>query len=303
MNKIECFKIRLYKSKDIDLAHLNLTCPIFDIMCGTGSYTSRPVDIVADPFLFVYNDRLYLFYECKHMLEKGVLNMVSTCDLKSWTSPITILDEPFHLSYPNVFEIDGEVYMIPETEKSHSIRIYKAKDDTLTSFSLYKKILEHTDSSLIRTDYCDSSIIKKDDIYYLMTTVNYGKGNTLELYYSDRFDGEYIKHPMSPLMTNNKYGRCGGAPLNIDGKLYRVAQDCVNRYGDNVHVLQIETLTMDTYLERVIVDNLFDTATPYYKEGGHQLNIVKFRNSYIIATDAKEYRSFLVPRILKKLIK
>lgn len=36
-----------------------------------------------------------------------------------------VLNENFHLSYPNVFEYDGSIYMLPETFESNQLRLYK----------------------------------------------------------------------------------------------------------------------------------------------------------------------------------
>lgn len=36
------------------------------------------------------------------------------------------LDEPWHLSYPFVFEHGGQMYMVPEGSKSGALRLYKA---------------------------------------------------------------------------------------------------------------------------------------------------------------------------------
>ena len=76
----------------------------------------NPIVIEADPFLFVKDDTLYLFYEEQRGNKgKGILKMTSTQDLKTWTTDVVILEELFHLSYPNVFEYDGRIYMMPES--------------------------------------------------------------------------------------------------------------------------------------------------------------------------------------------
>ena len=45
---------------------------------------------------------------------------------QTWTYCSTILREPFHLSYPYVFHHEGNAYMIPETNKGSSVRLYIA---------------------------------------------------------------------------------------------------------------------------------------------------------------------------------
>lgn len=303
MQNVECFKIRLYATDTLDMANLDMRTAIFDVPCGGKQLTGRPVDIVADPFLFVRDDTLFLFYEYKRMKEKGVLAMVCTKDLRNWSEPVVVLDEPFHLSYPWVFEEDGHIYMIPETCADHSIRIYEADNDNLTHFSLKQKIMSREMAEDIVADYSDTSVYKKDDIYYLHTTVNYNGDNVLELYTSNNLFGPYAKHPQSPIVKGMKFGRNGGCLLNVNNKVYRIAQDCVNRYGDNIHLIEVDEMTPAVYREHAVKDYLYDTKNPFYKEGGHHLNVVKFRGKCIISTDAKEYHPFVVSKILYRLRK
>lgn len=302
MKKVECFKIRVYSTKEFDITSPCQGEVIYEVKCGSKRLTGHPVDIVADPYLFVHEDTLYLFYEAKRFREKGVIAMVKTKDLKNWSEPIVVLKESFHLSYPYVFEDNGHVYMMPETCADHSIILYEATDLSCSHFEFKKKLISRLEARHeIVCDFSDSSVIQKDEKYYLHTTVNYSGLNTLELYVSDNLDGEYVKHQCSPIVASQKYGRNAGCLMYLDGHIYRVAQDCVKRYGDNVHLLEVNSLTHDSYSESVVMENIFDTNDSYYRHGGHQLNVVKFNNQYIVATDAKEYHYFIDSKFMCKL--
>lgn len=221
-NMIECFKIQLLA--------LPLKVSPFDVresyvlkrITGLSEwFCLNPTIIVADPFLFVDKDRLYLFYESKRLLTPGVIMMTSTIDLKHWTKPLVVLKEKFHLSFPWVFTDAGKVYMVPETGTDGSIRVYEATDDTLTRWKLKRKLIELPPGNVMNMGYSDSSIYKKDGIYYLMTTVQYEDDiNTLELYYSDSLMGKYVKHPLSPIVHSQNVGRNAGSLQKINGKLY-----------------------------------------------------------------------------------
>lgn len=298
MNKIECFKIQIVAAESpFEFANGRI---IKEVLCDSISKLRKPTTIVADPFLFVKDDTLYLFYEDKKMYRNGVISMISTKDLATWTEPLVVLQETCHLSYPWVFEENGQVYMIPETCGLKEIRLYRANDE-LTDFKYTKTILRDDTDREDGLSFSDTSILKKDDAFYLMTTVNENKTNILKLYVSDNFDSSYIEHPNSPIVVGNKYGRNGGCLLEFDGKLLRVAQDCVNRYGDNVHLLEVKVLNKEKYKEESIKDYIIPTTMTFYKEGGHQFNFVKFKGKYVIATDAKEYHGFAVSRILHKI--
>lgn len=299
MAKVECFKIRLL-FQDVGIKEIDLNKVLLDIYFDRRYFMPNPVIIVADPFLFVYKKTLYLFYEEKRLLTPGVLRMIMTHDLKTWTSPVTVLHENIHLSYPYVFENEGKVYMVPETGAGHYVGLYEAANENLTSFTLRKKLLIRKDMDIsIGNDYADSSIHQVNGIYYLFTTVQRNGVNELELYYSDTLEGDYVAHSGSPVCRGQKYGRNGGGLIQKNGKLYRIAQDCVEHYGDNVHVLEVKQLNKDSYKEKQVEDSLYPITHPFYCRGGHHLNTVTFQNQQIIATDAKEYRNYVLVQAIQ----
>ena len=297
---IECFKIQVFKTKEniFDLKNADV---IKTLLCDSSRLIREPKTIIADPFLFVSNGYLYLFLEDKMMYKKGKISMIRTNDMVHWSEPVVVLEESCHLSYPWVFEEDGHIYMVPETSNLHAIRLYEADNKDLTSFSYKKTILENKHTNQVLIDYSDSSIFKNENGYFLMTTVNVDGINQLELFFSKRLFGPYTEHDRSPVAISNKYGRNAGCIFLNDGVLYRPAQDCEQRYGDAVHLLWITELSENQYQEKAYINNLFSEAGDFYREGGHQFNCVSFNGYTIIATDAKEYHTFLIQRLLHKL--
>lgn len=282
MNKAECFKIQVLKTDNpFDITKGEI---LKQINCEPWVFLREPKTILADPFLFVYNNALFLFFEDKRLYHPGVISMVSTIDLKRWSAPQVVLEEPFHLSYPWVFKDSGNIYMIPETSSDHSIRLYEATSNKLDKFKYCTTIMKNTDNN-IYIDYSDTSVYKKNGTYYLMTTVNKNGVNELGLYISERLQGPYSLHPASPVYVGNKYGRNAGNLLEYNGKLYRVAQDCEYRYGDDVHLLEIDIINKQEYKEHIVNCNLLAKKTGFYKQGGHQVNFVKFRDNFIVSAD------------------
>lgn len=301
MNKIECFKILLLQVQSQEPFTNYKISPALQILCDRRIMLKEPTIIVADPFLFVRNDKLFLFYEQKKLYHNGTIMMTHTGDLQHWSEPVEVLREAFHLSYPWVLENNGHIYMIPETCGDRSVRLYEAANPELTEFKFIKKLLEQEEDDNIRISYSDSSIVEKDGSYYLFTTVNCKGINQLLLFYSDNLMGPYLRHPRSPVCVSQRYGRNAGSLLEYKGELYRVAQDCEKRYGDNVHILKVKKLSLSEYAEEVVKENIFTSNEPFYRDGGHQLNITEFKGSYVFATDAKEYHYFVLKRVLHKL--
>lgn len=294
MNKIECFKIQLFTIEN------GKTQSILQIKNDRHPIFREPTIIVADPFLFVHNNTLFLFYEQKKLRHNGTIMMMRTDDLEHWSEPIEVLQETFHLSYPWVFVQDGHIYMIPETCGDKSVRLYEANDTNLTGFRFVNKLIEQDDPDL-DFSFSDSSIVEQDGKYYLFTTVRKRGANHLRLYCSNEFMGEYREHPKSPICVSNKFGRNAGQIMEYGDELYRFAQDCEKNYGDNVHILKVKKISEDDYQEDVVKENILDRRSKFYKFGGHQLNIVKFKDKTIIASDAKEHHWFMVNRVFSKL--
>ena len=246
----------------------------------------KPVLFQADSFLFVKGENLYLFYELQHWDDPGCIAMVKTRDLKNWTKPQIVLRQPFHLSFPFVFEDNGTVYMIPESQESDSIRLYKANDD-LTKFSFVRILLQQERKNGIHFNFDDSHIYYKDHKYYLFTSYQKDWMYYQELYVTDDLlNGEFVKHPASPICISNEYGRNGGSLIQYDGRLLRVSQDCHENYGDNISLHEITQLDQEHYEERLFRRNLFPRNNIFI-DGGHQLNIAQFQGKYIYATDYK----------------
>ena len=305
MKLIECFKIRLLSFISYnDIFDIKKGDVVHEIKCLKPIIDINPTIIVADPFLFVHKGILFLFYERKKLSSPGEIMMTCTKDLESWSKPIVVLKENFHLSYPFVFQDNGRIYMVPESGEDGSIRLYESINDQLSEFRFIKKIIEQNEMEEIIMGYGDSSIYKKDGVYYLMTMLQYDKPiNTLELFISDNLFGPYKKHVCSPVEISQKIGRNAGSWIEYDGKLLRVSQDCTNRYGDNVNVSEITNLSPSSYEERIILENILPKRLSFYKEGGHQFNMVKFKGKWIVATDAKEYHSLICHRFIRSMLK
>lgn len=304
MINCECFTIDVAVQKSKPYVELDKRT-ILHFSKRTAWSLFYPAIMQADPFLFVHNRRLHLFYE-EMLLGKGLgyIKMMSTTDLKEWTTPVLITHESVcHFSYPFVFKEKGEVYMMPETGCDHNIRLYKATRDDLTEFIPYKVILTREKSPKnLRFDFADNCIYKKDGVYYLFTSYCNDKTYVLQLFTSNKFDGVYKEHPASPLTSSNKYGRCAGSLIEVDGRLYRPTQDCETVYGGQVHLMEIDALTPIIYKEHLVKENVLPQQLDFFRAGGHHINFAEFKGHTIIATDARFVTSFFLERIRLKIL-
>ncbi|MBQ8065423.1 MAG: family 43 glycosylhydrolase [Prevotella sp.] len=283
------FAVALFANDELTLDTLDEQHLIFRLPIK-GLWRPKPVLYQADSFLFAKDDTLYLFYELQHWDDPGVIAMRKTKDLRSWSEPVVVLRQPFHLSFPYVFEDNGQVYMVPESQESDAIHLFRADNKELTSFSKVRTLLRQERTEGIHYNYNDSHIYRQDGVYYLFTSYQKDWMYYQELYTTDDLlAGTFRPHPKSPVCKSNEFGRNGGSLLHFNGHLLRVTQDCHSDYGDNVSLMAIDILTPDDYREHVFQRNVLP-ANGIFRDGGHQLNIARFKDRYVYATDYKQNR-------------
>ena len=114
--------------------------------------TDVPAKFVADPFLIKEGETWNLFFEVyNNNTKQGDLAVATSSNTWTWKYEKLIIDEPFHLSYPYVFQAEDGYYLIPESFEDNSIRLYKA-DDFPAKWSYVKTLVEGR-------DYVDNSIV------------------------------------------------------------------------------------------------------------------------------------------------
>lgn len=83
---------------------------------------------VADPFPVEYKGELYIFAELRRYANPhgtiGYARMVNG-KLSKWEE---IINEPYHLSFPYVFEYNGDYYMCPESGECKELYLYKCEN-------------------------------------------------------------------------------------------------------------------------------------------------------------------------------
>lgn len=78
---------------------------------GAGSWDGG---FVADPFVFVYDGKVWLFYEGANEAGLGRIGVAVSDDgrtFKKWGSGPVLDTSPLHLSYPQVFRVGDDFYM------------------------------------------------------------------------------------------------------------------------------------------------------------------------------------------------
>ncbi|MEJ9114158.1 hypothetical protein LAV76_15390 [Bacillus paramobilis] len=202
----------------------------------------------ADPFVIEKNNRNYIFFEDYIYSEgKGNIAFVEVdIESNSVSQPTTVLDKPYHLSYPFLIEDNGEIYMIPETSSNQTIELYRATNFPY-EWEIEKVLMENVNA-------VDATIIQHDGKYWLFTNV-FTDGNSLDelyLFHSDSLFGPWVSHPLNPIVSDAKSARPAGNIFVHEGKLIRPSQNCLFSYGYSVNLNEIEIINEDSYKEKKI---------------------------------------------------
>ena len=203
--------------------------------------TDVTVTALADPFIIRRGAGYYLFFEAmKAQDAQGVIALAESRNGTDWKYRQVVLTEPFHLSYPYVFQWQDEYYMVPESNEDYSVRLYRATDFP-TGWKFERTLLKGY-------HFADPSIIHYKGTWWMFVSTI--ANDALNLYYADDLMGPWTQHPQSPIVRKNRHiSRPAGRLLTVDGKLYRFAQDDVPSYGARVHAFEITTLTRSDYAE------------------------------------------------------
>ena len=166
----------------------------------------------ADPFLFEKDGKTYLFAELyDRLLLRGVLGccVLSERGAGKWE---IILDEPFHLSYPFVFQNGSDIYMIPESCRSGKIILYKA-----VSFPYrWERVRELADMVAV-----DSTVVEGPEGKFLLTYRSTDDGMELAVM---EIDGDLtLRESYAASEKNDCNVRPAGNPFIHKGQLIRPA--------------------------------------------------------------------------------
>jgi hypothetical protein len=204
----------------------------------------------ADPHVFFKDDIYNIFIE-EYIFEKkkAHISLIEMQQSGKYSDPVKVLEEPFHLSYPHVFDHNGTLYMIPETQQTHSINLYESTDFPYT--------WKHRSTLLDSVDAVDSTILFHKNKWWLFTNIAEPKGtsinNELYLFYSDNLlSHSWNSHPMNPIISDVRRARPAGKILERNGKLIRPSQCRVPWYGYGIKLNEIIVLAENDYLEREI---------------------------------------------------
>ena len=207
--------------------------------------SAPPGHFYADPFVFEAEGKRYLFFEdYLRRKDKGVIACVQIDDSGRIGDPKVVLDTGYHLSYPTIFQWEGQTYMLPETRDSGRISLFRAVD-----FPWRWEF----DRALIDSVWAvDPTLFEHAGKFWMFAGGVERHGlidGELFLFFSDSPFGPWQAHPRNPVVADVRRARPAGQVFAHEGKLIRPGQDCARRYGRAVVLNRIEVLSETEYRE------------------------------------------------------
>ncbi len=214
-------------------------------------YSSLPDDnarFYADPFIFRHNDTTYVFCEeFPYDSLKGVISYFTISDNGKTSTPKKVLECDHHLSYPFIFERDGEIWMIPETYTCGRIELYRA--ESFPDKWVFDSVLI---DGIIASD---ATLFEKDGTLWLFIADHDGGSSwdVLSLWHAETLKGPWTPHVLNPVLIDAASARPAGKIAIENGRLIRPAQVCTGLYGGGIALKEITRLDKSGYSEREIV--------------------------------------------------
>jgi hypothetical protein len=200
----------------------------------------------ADPFPIERDGRHFVFFEeLVFATGKGHIAMVELGRDGACSAPVRVLERDYHLSYPFLIELDGQLYMVPETGENRTVELYRCTDFP-NRWRLEKVLLRDA-------WFVDATIHRTGDRWWMFVNVGVERGephDELHLFHADHLLGEWQPHPCNPVKSDVRCARPAGQLYQRDGILYRPAQICAPLYGSGVLINRVLHLSPQAYLEQ-----------------------------------------------------
>jgi hypothetical protein len=193
----------------------------------------------ADPFVIERDGKYFLFVEdYPYLSRKGVISVSETDENGRFGTPRVVIEEPHHLSYPQIIIEGDEIYMLPEGSGGSELVLYRAvafpdrwvRDTVLLS----------------GVEIADATLLIRDGRYWLVGTALLELGSsadTMVIYSAPALRGPWSPHQLNPIMIDRTAARPGGAMVERNGSVMLPVQDGSRGYGGGLGLAELIELS------------------------------------------------------------
>ncbi|GAB1393740.1 hypothetical protein MASR1M60_19040 [Rhodocyclaceae bacterium] len=230
------------------LAYALTDIPLPDIPFADLCYLAPPPGhFWADPFAVELDGRHWIVFEdmpadrrraCLRAVEVNGQGIVS--------APVLVLERPFHLSYPYLFQWEGGLYLLPETRQARHLELLRCVvfPDRWVSCGVLLDDVQAVDATLWHDEATGR---------WWMFANQAGEGvataDELHLYWAESPLGPWEAHPHNPLCGDARCSRPAGPLFRQGMALYRPSQDGGRRYGEALWINSVDQLDTAGFVE------------------------------------------------------
>ena len=200
--------------------------------------TGKPFTFDADPFGVWHGGHLHIFVEYyDYRTRHGVIDRLELDEGFRLLKRERALTEPWHLSYPQVFEADGAWWMLPEAYRSGALTLYRADSPAGAWWAACR--LE------IGQPAIDPTILRHAGRWWLFFSSaadRLHRMGSLHAAWADQLEGPWTPIGNRPIRLDPTGARPGGRPMLLDEEIILPTQDCSTTYGGAIRLLHIDRL-------------------------------------------------------------
>lgn len=241
----------------------------------------------ADPFILsVTEEHIYILVEeFIYSRNKGRISRLKV-NRHNWKLEKieSVIDILTHLSFPIYYRENGKVYIYPESTKTRKLTLYEYNESTGEAIPI---------RDLSMAPLADAVIWQlREKRVIAATTAPNDNGKVLDIYPFREEAPLEREGPVERILFPERIARNAGMPFEIQGRLFRPAQNCARRYGECVLIQEL--IESDNGLKFKEV-NRFYSPLLNYKVAFHTFNV--FDNKYV-AVDAEGMRYGFIAQLL-----
>lgn len=237
-----------------------------------------PDRLWADPFACRHGDEVWLFVEELFYANDRGRIVALKVDGDRVLDHRVVMEPDFHLSYPFLFEHEGELYMIPESNENRSVELWRCTQ--------FPDRWQPVHEILSGIGAADTTLLEHEGRWYLFTTLarndSMDRSTELHIYHADSPLAQHWQpHDANPVVVDCRAARmAGGFLTGADGSLIRCAQYHGAEYGQEIVLRRVSALAPDEYAEATA-----GTVVPQWQAGLSGTHHLSSRDG-IICVDA-----------------
>lgn len=256
-------------------------------------HTHDKLQSYADPFITI-DEKTGSVIILAEQFTTGKLNgqiaAITYSEGTGFSSPVPVLNNSSHLSYPLIFSENGKHYIIAENAHNDGVVAYEYNTET-------KQVVDKM--KITALPLVDTTILKMHGKYWLFATM-LGKGvfNELHIFFADELFGPYHAHSLNPVKQNINGSRPAGNFIEVDGEIYRPAQNCGDYYGKSITIQKIIKLTTTEFKEEAYME----MGAENYCDFNMGIHTINSAQNYLVV-DAQKGHFQPVRQLLRYVVK